>query len=253
MTLLAAIYSLAAPSVYDGLVQARYLPGAFSQDAVSAVVALTVLALAAVARPDRPKVGLVALGLLGFLAYAYGIYVIERVYNSLYLVYMAVFALSFWAVVYEAMALARENPRVRLPRSVRFVSAAGALLQPLMFYPLWIATLLPLMAARQKIDTTYSIFVLDLCLIMPAFLILAVDAFRGGRIGLLLPPSAFVLGFTIILPLAAVEPAKALLGLGFDPVSFWPWLALSLLFLALGVVHLLKLQVPQTPSVRDQR
>jgi hypothetical protein len=248
LTLVAAVSGVVFPSLYAGLVQASYLPGAFSQDAISVAAAVALLWLAVAARRSRPKLELVALGLLGYLAYAYGIYVIERVYNGLYLLYMAVFALSFWGVVYEALALARSIPDVRLPRGVRLVSASGALLQPLVFYPLWIATLLPLMAARQKIETTYSVFILDLCFIMPAFLILAIDAFRHGRIGIRLLPAAYVLGFTLILSLAAAEPAKALFGSRFDPAAFWPWLALSLLFLALGIVHLLRLQTAPIDS-----
>ena len=68
-----------------------------------------------------------------------------------------------------------------LPRALRIVSAAGALLQPLIFYPLWIAMLLPLMSARNQFDSLYSVFILDLCFIMPAFLLLAVLTFSPGR------------------------------------------------------------------------
>lgn len=117
-----------------------------------------------------------------------------------------------------------------------------------MFYPLWIGMLLPLMAARQKIETIYSVFILDLCFIMPAFLVLAVAAFRGRKIGLLLLPAAYVLGFALIFSLAAAEPAKELFGARFDPVAFGAWLALSVFFFVLGAVHLFRLKVDQEPD-----
>lgn len=248
LTLGAAGLGVADPALYDGLVEEPYLPGTYSQDAMSVAAAVVLLYVAWAARTFRPKLELVALGLLGYLAYAYGIYVIERVYNGLYLVYMAIFAAAFWALVYQALALSRRTGRVNLPKRVRLASASGALLQPLMFYPLWIAMLLPLMAAREKIETIYSVFILDLCLIMPAFLILAVSAFRRRKQGLLLLPAAYVLGFTLILPLAAAEPAKQLFGGQFDPAAFWSWLVLSLLFLVLGAVHLRWLQVDGEPG-----
>src|SRR5579859_4467836 len=112
LTLVAAVSGVAFPSLYSGLVQVPYLPGAYSQDAISIAEALVLLWLAVNATPAHPKLELIALGVLGYLAYVYGIYVIERVYNGLYLVYMAVFALSFWSVVYEALALARRTPHV---------------------------------------------------------------------------------------------------------------------------------------------
>lgn len=240
------------PGVYSGLIEEPFLPGAFSQDAISLGAALALLVLAWAARDSGPKLEIVVLGLLGYLAYAYGIYIIERVYNWLYLVYMAIFSIAFWALVYQVVALCRRTVHVDLPKGVRLASASGALLQPLMFYPLWIGMLVPLMAARMKIETIYSVFILDLCFIMPAFLILAVAAFRGRKAGVLLLPAAYVLGFALILSLAAAEPAKALFGARFDPAAFVAWLALSLLFLVLGAVHLSRMRIVQVRSKGSQ-
>ena len=106
LTLVAAGAGVAAPAVYDGLVEKPYLPGAYSQDVMSAAAALVLLVLALTAKASRPRLELIVLGLLGYLVYAYGIYTIERVYNWLYLVYMSIFATALWAVVYEAVACA---------------------------------------------------------------------------------------------------------------------------------------------------
>ncbi|VXC21867.1 conserved membrane hypothetical protein [Arthrobacter sp. 9AX] len=250
LTLVAAGTGVASPAVYNGLVEEPYLPGAYSQDGMSVAAALALLVLALTRKASRPRLELIVLGLLGYLVYAYGIYTIERVYNWLYLVYMTIFAAALWAVVYETVALCRRTVQVSLPRGVRLLSASGALLQPVMFYPLWIAMLLPLMAARQKIESIYSVFILDLCLIMPAFLILAIAAMRGQKTGLLLLPAAYVLGFSLILSLAAAEPAKEVFGSRFDPVAFWLWLALSLFFLVLGSLHLRLLRVTTTVPAR---
>ncbi len=234
--------------IYDRVVAPGLIPGAYSQDLISMGAGLGLLYLAYAARPQRTKHQIVALGLLGYLFYAYGIYVIERTYNGLYLLYMAVFALSFWAMATAGASLDRANPSVSLPRAARITSASGAILQPLIFYPLWIGMLLPLMATGEQIDSLYSVFILDLCFIMPGFLILSFLAFRNHRTGLLLLPALQVLGFTLIFSLAVGELVKPLFGAVPDAPALLQALALSALFLVLATVHLAKLRTGGPPG-----
>ncbi|TQJ60531.1 hypothetical protein FBY30_2799 [Arthrobacter sp. SLBN-83] len=234
--------------IYDRVVAPGLVPGAYSQDLLSAAAGLGLLYLACAARPQRTRHQIVALGLLGYLFYAYGIYVIERTYNALYLLYMAVFALSFWALATAGATLDRTTPSVSLPRAVRLTSASGAILQPLVFYPLWIGMLLPLMAAGEQIDSLYSISILDLCFIMPGFVILSFLAYRNHRTGLLLLPALHVLGFTLIFSLAAGELVKPLFGAAPDGAALVQSLALSALFLVLATLHLAKLRTAWPPG-----
>ena len=244
LTLPAAVTGLLFPEIYRGVVAPELLPGAVSQDLMSAVAGVALPVLAFADRRGRAKVQLVALGILGFLFYAYGIYSIERLYNGFYLVYLAVFALSFWGMVYTALELRADGPRrARLPQGIRVLSASGALLQPLIFYPLWIAMLLPLMRTGDQIDSLYSVFVLDLCFIMPAFLILAVLTFRDRWPGLVFMPALYLLGFTLIFSLALGELFKPLFDVPVSVLSLWSSVLLSALFLVLGGLHLWKLDL----------
>ena len=113
--------------------------------------------------------------------------------------------MALWALVCAGTHIRRDLPKPALPKTVRLLSASGAILQPLIFYPLWIGMLLPLMRTGEQIDSLYSIFILDLCFIMPAFLILSVLAYRSHGTGLLLLPAIYVLGFTLIFSLAVGE------------------------------------------------
>ncbi|TFC81497.1 hypothetical protein E3T24_15185 [Cryobacterium sp. TmT2-59] len=242
----AAVAGILNPSLYTGLVAETLLPGALSQDIISVLAGIGLLVLAALARPNRRRQQLLALGLLGYLFYAYGIYVIERAYNGFYLVYLAIFTLAFWSVVYGTASLRREvMTRATMPRGLRVVSAVGALLQPLMFYPLWIAMLIPLMRDRDQIDSLYSIFILDLGFIMPAFLILAVLVFRNRGAGLVLLPSLYVLGFTLIFSLALAELVKPVFGTAPDLPALAAAALLSAVFLVLGGLHLRRLDLSQ--------
>lgn len=255
LTLPAAVTGLLFPEIYRGVVAAELLPGAVSQDLMSAVAGAVLPVLAFAGRRGHPKVQIVALGILGYLFYAYGIYSIERTYNGFYLVYLAVFGLSFWGMVYTAVELRADGPRrARLQRGIRVLSASGALLQPIIFYPLWIAMLLPLMRTGDRIDSLYSVFVLDLCFIMPAFLILAVLTFRGRWPGLVFMPALYLLGFTLIFSLALGELFKPLFDVPVSALSLWSSILLSAFFLVLGGLHLWKLDLnPGSGAARHNR
>jgi multisubunit Na+/H+ antiporter MnhF subunit len=248
LAIVAAGWGVLSPSIYDGVVEPSLRPGAFAQDIISVIAAAVLLTLSTRQRSHRIKVQIVALGLLGYLFYGYGIYAIERAYNGLYLIYLAIFALAFWSLLIAGASLRHEIlARSSLPRSNRLVSASGAILQPAIFYPLWIGMLLPLMSFGERIDSLYSIFILDLCFIMPAFLVLGVMAYRNRSLGLTLLPAMFVLGFTLIFSLALAEVVKPLFGGRIEIGPLAMSLALSFLFLALGVLHLNRLRV-EVPS-----
>jgi hypothetical protein len=70
-----------------------------------------------------PKAELVGLGLLGYLFYGYGIYVIERVYNVLYLN----LGIAAWLLVLGAVDVVhRTADRASLTRQFSKISAGGA-------------------------------------------------------------------------------------------------------------------------------
>ena len=261
LTLLVSVVGIWEPDIYAGIVAPAIIPGAYSQDLISAAAAIILLCLSLTRRSNQPKPQIIALGLLGYLFYAYGIYVIERAYNGLYLVYMAIFTLSFWALIYAGATFTKETRPVALPRTLRLASAAGALLQPLIFYPLWIAMLLPLMRTGEQIDSLYSIFILDLCFIMPAFLILSILAFRSHTMGLIFLPALYILGFTLIFSLAIGEIVKPLFNATLSPSALWPAVLLSMLFLVLGTLHLNRLTIhtqdqpthPEAPASGSKR
>lgn len=252
LVLVASISGVMNPGIYDGVVARFLIPGAYAQDIISTVAALALLTLAISAPVMGPKLQFVALGLLGYLFYAYGIYVIERTYNGFYLIYISIFTLSFWCLVFACSTIRDDVLRdAQLPKSVRLVSAFGALMQPLVFYPLWIGMLLPLMARGEQIDSLYSVFILDLCFIMPAFLLLAFLIFRRRGIGLVLAPPLYVLGFTLIFSLALAELVKPRFGDQVETPALVAATSLSLLFLVLGSIHAANLHF--APSKRMGR
>lgn len=247
LMLVTATAGVIHPAMYDGLVNAPVLPGILSQDLISIVAAIVVLVLAARMSENAVRRQLVVLGLMGYGFYAYGIYVIERIYNGWYLAYMALMALSFWAMVHGLATLRRDRlAEIDVPKGIRLASIAYLFFNPLVFYPLWISQLLPLMRTGEQIRNYYSIYVLDLCFIMPAFIIAGVMAARKRPLGLLVTPALFVWGFTLLFPLALGEWLKPpVFGLPIDVGGMTLYLVLSVVFALLAWRYLARARFPQ--------
>jgi hypothetical protein len=152
----------------------------------------------------------------------------------------------------------RVADRAELPRRIAMISAGGALLQPLIFYPLWIGMLIPLMINHNQIDSLYSIFLLDLVFIMPAFLLVAVGQLLGRGWAVVLAPVMFVLGAVLIFSLALGELVKPAFGSPVTVAGLLPPTLLTLLFVALAVPHLTRLSIgsgdrPAAHTVDDGR
>jgi hypothetical protein len=244
LSFVTALIGVINPDIYKKVVSADLLPGTFSQDVMTIIASIVLFLLIIFTREEGAKKQIIILGLLGYLLYAYGIFVIEQVYTVLYLVYMAIFGLSFWSLVYAVANIRRDILQsVTLSNHIRYLSAAGSLLQPLVFYPLWISALLPLIQTGQKSASIFSVYILDLCFIMPAFIILAVMTLKKQGLGYILTPAMFVLGFTLIFSLVIGELVKPRYQLTPDPTALTMSLLLSLLFLVLAALHLWNLTI----------
>lgn len=230
--------------IYAKVVSKEILPGAFSQDLITVVSSILGIVLLITTKEKQVKRQIIIFGLLGYLFYGYGIYVIERAYNIYYLLYMSIFTLSFWGIIYGLVNIKKEViAKATLPKKLKNISATGALIQPLIFYPLWIGMLLPLMQTGNQIDQLYSIFILDLCFIMPAFAVLSYYTFKNKAIGLVLLPGVYLFGFVLIFSLVVGELVKPTFDLSINYGSLWQSLILSSFFLLIGTLHLWKLQI----------
>lgn len=204
----AAVAGLLQISMYYPVVSHDLLPAVWAPDLLSVLSGLVLLVIAARARASY-KSQIVGLGILGYYFYNYGVYTIERVYTPYYLHYLTIFAGSFWLILAAIASLEKQVvAKVSLPKVVRWVSTGLALLQPLVFIPLWVSQLIPLMREGIKIEYLYSVYILDLAIIMPAFLILVYKMVKKEGAALLLSPVIFILGFLVIGSLGLAELVK---------------------------------------------
>lgn len=240
LTLFAALAGVINPGVYDRVVGEDILPGVVTQDIVAILAAVTLLYLALTTKAASYRKQIIALGLLGFVAYAYGIYTIEQVYNSFYLVYMALLGLSVYAFVYGLMNIDREVvSRLALPGPLRVAAAVYGFIIAGMFNFLWISMLIPLLQAGDRIENLFSIFIIDLCFIMPGFVLSGIQALRRKPMGLVGIPVLYVLGVGILSPLALGEALRPVMfNLPYRPGEFWLYFVLSAVFLVFAAVYL---------------
>jgi len=248
--LLAGVTGLANPGIYTGVVSEEIIPGVISQDLLTIIATVSILLLIWRTGKSNYRLHIILTGLTGYLFYAYGIYTIEQVYNGLYFVYMAVFGMAFYSVIISVASIRSDVlSRVRLSEFIRRLSSGFSLGTAALFSGLWIAMLIPLLREGNRIENLFSVFILDLCFIMPAFVIMAVMLMKKRGMGVLLTPALFVLGFTLLLPVGLAELFKPLYGLSIDPGGMIFYLGISILFLVLAAIHLKNLRIaPREPA-----
>jgi hypothetical protein len=241
------------PSIYDGLVTDAIRPGVFTQDlvAIALSVVLGLLAFSGRSHPIRKRV--VAHGILGFFFYAYGIYAIERIYNAFYPLYLILFGGSLFVLIHSVASVPNEaTDHLTIPWWARLIGAGYGLLIAVMFNVIWFSALVPLLESGHRIDHMYSIYVIDLSFVMPAFVIASVLAWHRHPVGLMGLPSLFVLGVGILSPLALAEWIKPLrYGLPRDVGGLGLYGALAATFLILAFAFLVAMRTRSPDAVRD--
>ena len=247
LALVAAVIGVVDPGIYEPVVSDEIVPGVFTQDLVVIIAAVLLIVLAAWMKRDDFRKMIVVFGILGFFFYAFGIYVIEQIYTALYILYLGVLSLSFFGLVLGLSSLRQsEIEGLKLTPIIRYSSAGYGVLIAVMFNFIWINQLIPLMQTGYRIEYMFSVFIIDLVFIMPAFVIAGIFAIRRRAIGMIGLPALFVLGVGILSPLALAEILKPYrYDLPMDTGEFWLYAVLSLVFLGLTGVYLLALRRPR--------
>lgn len=230
-----------------------YLPGVFTQDLLVIVAAIAMITLTLRIEADHYRSVIIIFGVLGFLFYAYGIYAIEQVYTALYLLYLAIFALSFYGLTYGLTSL-KPGPieRLQLPRLIRYIAAGYGIFIAVMFDIIWLIQLIPLLKANDRVEYAFSVYIIDLVFVMPTFGLTAIWLLRGRALGIVGIPALFVLGVGILSPLALGELlAPVRFGRPMSLGEFWLYSLLSLIFLIFAAVYLTALKRPKRPGSWD--
>jgi hypothetical protein len=151
------------------------------------------------------KTFIAMLGLVSNFLYTYGLLVITGNFTTIYLAYMGIFGLAIYCLL---LGLTSFKPglisQIQLPTWLARSIALFFGIIVCLFIPMWIGALLPLTRQHSRPDI-YAVFVLDLCVVLPA---LAITAFQLGRhrpFSFILAGVVLVKIVTLLLPVALGE------------------------------------------------
>lgn len=228
----AACAGLVAPGVYrdNALIVAAFR----GNDLVTLALAVPLLAGALLLRARRPTVASITrLGMLFYMLYNYVFYLYGAAFNVLFLVYVALVALSLVALVLGAVATDADAVAARLaPRAAARPVAAWMVLFAALLGGMWVALSLGFVftgevprAITQTDHPTGVVFATDLTLLVPGLVVGAVLLWRRAPWGYVLGPVMMLKASTYGVAMIAMS---AFAGVGADPLlPLWATLTLG--------------------------
>ena len=236
--------SLINQTIYLKVVSQEILPGVISQDLITAIISIMLIFITLKIKEKDIKFQIVALSFLAYIFYAYSIYAIEQLYNSFYLFYLLLSSISFWSIV---VALSNYDnsylKEINLNKFVQYLTLSFLILIPLLFYFLWTSQLLPLMAAGEKQEFTFSIYILDIIFVLPAMIITLIMIIKKKSLGYLMAPLLFFKAFTLLFSVALGSFLRPLYNVNFIAEEAFFYLILSLSFLVLALLNFSQLTI----------
>lgn len=231
---IASTIGLIAPSIYRRD-PAWLVPQTRGQDLVTIAAALALAFALRAARRGSVRAVLVWLGVLGYMAYTYVGATFAYAFNELFLIYVALFGLSVFALAVTLGSL--DATRIaahfsdRTPR--RAVAVFFALLG-LMLSALWLGQIVPFLVTGRLPDSLERsggslkfVFALDLGLIVPLAVLAAAWLWRQRPWGFVLAGLVLIKASTMGLALLAMTVFSVLDGQQVSAGTVVPWVLLA--------------------------
>ncbi len=216
----------AAGGVFVPGVYAREAPlwaaQGIGQDVADLLFVAPLLVFTALLTLGRSRVAALLLaGSVAYTLYSLVLYAFFVHFGPLFLVYAWALGLAFYALVTLVFALARDEVRAWFQPSAS-VRLAGVvtLLFGIVFYALWLSEVVPALASatvpKSVLDAgliTNPVHVLDLGIVLPAFIVGGVALLRRRTLGYWLAPVMLGFGSVMDIALAAMAVSMRARGL----------------------------------------
>ena len=211
------IIALSIGSIYSRLTPV-FLPQALAQDIADlSIVAPAWLILAILALRGSLRARLLWLGILSFTVYNYVIYTFSIPFGPLFLLWLAVFGLSLYALI--GGVVSADHVAVRSAytseRAVKAV-AWSLMITGILFALLWLSEDVPSLLAGKTPQSlldmaipTNPVHILDLSFFLPAVLITAVLLIRRRPLGYTLAPAFLVFLILTGIPILITPVVQA--------------------------------------------
>ncbi|WP_353083059.1 hypothetical protein [Tessaracoccus lapidicaptus] len=189
LMVVSSLSGLIVPSVY-AQETVNWMLQAQGQDVGNLIAAVVLLLSAQRYRAGSHRAGAVWLGTLLYVIYAFVVYAMAVHFSPLFLVYVAVLGLSAWAVIRHIDAFRATPPPVPTAPALR-LAGWTLIATGILFGGLWLSELIPATASGQLPASLEEaglwvnpIHVIDLSVVLPAFVITGLGALRLRADGL---------------------------------------------------------------------
>lgn len=184
---------------------------AIAQDMVTLLVAIPFLFISLWLLKKQNEKGLFLLsGTIGYFLYTYASYSFLIVFNSLYLIYVILMGLSFYAFILSLMELNRlDIKKMITDRYPQKSLSVFFLISGIMIMGMWLGNIIPALAegsAPTKLEhyATLGIQTLDLGFVVPACMVTAYLLGKGKKWGYLLATVFVVKMVTMTIAVSAM-------------------------------------------------
>lgn len=226
LALAGSVLSLVFQTAIYGRETANWAAQSVGQD-IANLIAFPVLIVAAyLASRGSDRARVVTIGLLIYSAYTYAIYTFALHFGPLFLVWVAVFGLSVYALIRTMASIDTVNIAGTLAAApgrrfaARLLTGIG-----IVFALMWLSEIVPATMTGNSPEVledvgllTNPVHVLDLALLLPALLI-AGRLLRTGRpLGYVLGPALLVATFFLAVGIVSLMVVSAMRGLDSAPM-----------------------------------
>ena len=255
---LATLIGLLVPGFYRDTVW--MIPQARGQDLVTLLAIEPLLIVALLAYRTRPIAATLAwAGALSYVLYTYAMYSYTTYFNALFLVYVALFSASLFALIDLLAHLDPAQARAAIrPATPTRVIAAFCALVGLFFLVAWLGQIVPatlqgtvpepILLAKTP---TSAVHVQDLAVVLPLYFLAAVWLWRRRAWGFVLAPILLILADAMLLAILAMGVFMAQAGFAGSLDMAPVFAGLALLSLTLTSVYFANIQTSsaaETPA-----
>lgn len=159
--------------IYEaGVISKHIIWASKAQDIVSAFIAVGIIIVSVLNTIKQGFLKSVALiGFVWYFLYAFGLYVIQGAYTSIYPLYLVIFSLSVYAMIMGLISYNIEDiSNLLLSKKLRTMLIIFFLIIVAFLTPIWMMKMLSDVNLRQPGDT-YAVFIMDLGVVFPAMII----------------------------------------------------------------------------------
>lgn len=199
---------------------------AIAQDWVTLVMGIPLLVISAVlAVKGSLRAKLLCTGTLAYFLYTYTSYTFLCSYNLLFLVYVALMSMSFFAFTLMMMSFDSEKLAKSFGKKLPVRAIGGFLIVFACLVGLmWVGRIIPPLAAGKwptvlEHYTTLVIQAMDLGFVIPVSILAAVLLLKRKAFGLLLSCVMYMKGATMLTSLTAMIVSQLLAGVKMSPIE----------------------------------